>query len=164
MFILRKLACSSSKKSSVNDEKSSQQAIAQTLPLFNPDLAFKKKSLKVVGVLDESKFPVLLMQQITKSSPASKKMFYAIKAYPSPDNTPLTNYLRETQFVSLNHPNIVKFHNCIDKMPFQLFPEQNTSCMSAIAMEFCELGDLTSCMDQTPFVFEDFKLVRTLFR
>ena len=136
MNIFKLFTCSSHpKKNSSSNEVDSTQAF------------------KYDSIISSTKFPVALATQ----EGSDRKL--AIKIYCSAFFEPHKSYIREKLFLSLSHPNIVKYHFARDtaKIPFEFDPEPKT--ISVIGMEYYQNLSLSWYLGRFPEIFKDVRVV-----
>jgi Serine/threonine protein kinase len=110
--------------------------------------------LQIVQIISSSKFPVYLVYS------KSQQRHFAMKIFLKEKSTLHEGFIKESQFISLTHPNLV---NILKAQPSkQMLYDGELVCVSYILMEYALFGDFSDLFLKDLFV-NDEKLVRTYF-
>ena len=124
--------------------------------IVQPQAQDNYEDIHMLKLLNKAKFPVYLVAS------HSTNQQYALKLFEFEDGEPHQYYLNESRFISLNHPNIIKYVRVEDEtvLPSEDGVDKQVSC---IMMEFAPYGDFFKFVKAFRDSLTD-KLVRTYFR
>jgi len=125
-------------------------------PLF-PDLPtfIDKKRLQFIKKIDESKFPVYLIQE------TRTKRFQVLKMFPwnEDKDQPCICFQKEVRFTQIKHPNLVSIY--AHKIEQETYLD-DVQRVSYIIMDYAKNGDLFDALMTSKIPFDD-RLIRTYF-